>query len=215
MKKVIGSELNVYLKSSMTTIIADIYGLLVDVDEESIYVQGFNVENPELFIVPKDNIKYCKTTMMPSANLTVDVPEQPKNKEPDHVIVQEQPPAAKPVDPYLNVFINEEQVARIPVPPTFNLSEWNDNILRVVMGNPDVKSLLANKVQQSISYWPGEVYIEVSEETVEEPMPQDNDEQNSFSMGGDIAQQFLNPSQMVMRLNSVTKKGKKNGETKM
>lgn len=219
MKKVIGSEIDVYLRSSKFDTISDITGLLIDDDEDSIYVQGLNMEYPKLYIIPRDNIRYCTTSTMPSAELAMNLPEHPNiDKKPEHIVLKkEETNILEQQEAYLTVFINKEQVAHIPVPPTFNLSKWNDNILRVAMGNPDVRALLANKVQRTVEYWPGKVYIEVTEEFAEEqlePNITDND-QNSFSMGGDITKQFLNPSQMILKLNSVATRGKKNGETKM
>ena len=53
---------------------------------------------------------------------------------------------------------------------------------------------------ESIDYYPGKVYIEVEEE---------NKVDNTFSMNKDITTEYLNPSEMVARLDSFLKKDAK------
>lgn len=217
MKKVIGNEVWVFLRSSIGTI-GDIFGLLVDVDDESLYVQNFDANNPTVFIVPRDNVKYCTTTSLPSTSLTLDAVEKQFRQEPiEHLQTKQE--ELKPQA--LNIYINKEHIASIPVPPTFNLETWNENIMRIIMGNPDIRIILANKIQKSVEYWPGEVYIELTDEDTSTELQQNNEQQdqNSFSMsngpGGDITTKFVNPSQMISRLNSVASRGRKNGENKV
>ncbi len=215
MKKAIGNEISVYLKSSDCGIY-DVYGILVDVTEETIYVQSCAEIDPEIFIVPKDNIKFCKTKYLPETNriLPSYSADQPKQNHKENIETEEQ------VQPTcIDVFVNDEKITSIPVPPTFSLDTLNDNILRVIMGNPDVRTILKGKVQKSLEYYPGEVYIEVVDTVEQEQAQEQNDStiQNSFSMNsGNVATQFLNPSEMIQKLNAAVKRGKKNdNETKM
>ena len=216
MKRIIGNEIWVFLKSSNSPS-GDIFGLLIDVTDDSLYVQCLGLDNQEIYIISQNNVKYCTTKYLPTAGRVIaktiiSVPQENINEEKEELKHPE----------CLDVFINDNMVASIPVPPTFNLSVWNDNIVRVILGNPDVKSLLAGKIQKSIEYYPGEVYIQITEEEEEwkEETQDDtilnkqmeNQNQNTFVMGGgDAATQFLNPSQMVSRLNSAVRRGKKNG----
>lgn len=218
MKKAIGSEVWVYLRSSANTV-GDIFGLLVDVDDDSLYIQSFDTNNQIAYIIPRDNVKYCTTSVLPSANLAID-PGEPKSQQDatSHIIQQAKQEEPKP--DHIDVFVNKALVANIPVPPTFNLDVWNESIMRVIMGNPDMRAMLANRIQKSLEYWPGEVYIELTEEEPQELQPEiEEPVGNSFSMtdGGqkDITTKFVNPSQMITRLNAAVTRGKKHGETKV
>jgi hypothetical protein len=224
MKRVIGNEIWVFLKSSVSSV-ADIFGLLIDVTDDSIYVQCLNPTDPEVYIVPRDNIKYCTTKYLPTSERVIT--KTTVNNYTDNAVIQEsqqQLPAQQQTRlDCLNVYINKELISSIPVPPTFNLNVWSDNIIRVIMGNPDVKLRLGEKTQKSIEYFPGEVYIEITDDDnkgqenlfINENEKDDN--QNTFTMHNtDAATQFLNPSQMISRLNAAAKRGKKNGnQTKM
>jgi len=201
MRKIIGNEIFVFLKTSSGDV-WDFSGLLIDVTEESLYIRG-DISDSRIYIVPRNNVDYCITDEMPSAERTVVA----KNSQPESIVAeQSQQPST------LEVYINKEKVTSIPVPPTFNLMAWHDGIMRVIMGNPDVKSLLAGKKQKSLEYYPGEVYIDIEDGYAPESCPNSTDTPNTFVMGegGDPATDFMNPLQMVTRLQNTTKeKGKK------
>ena len=94
--------------------------------------------------------------------------------------------------------------------------------MKVVLGNPEVQSFLHGKIQKSIEYFPGKIHIitdggdcaapQVIEDqgNVEDSftMSGSGNPADSFSMSssGDPAVSYLNPLQMVNRLNKVTKK---------
>jgi hypothetical protein len=116
-------------------------------------------------------------------------------------------------------------VADIPVPPTFNMQHCDENVLRVIWGNTDVQNALRGKEQKQLDYRPGEAYITTTdnistqvhkdfEEQVNN-IAEQNQQQNQteFSMGGPnnpVATTYMNPSEMVNRLNGAVKRGKKN-----
>jgi len=213
MRKIIGNEISVFLKTSEGDL-PDISGLLIDVTEENLFVRG-DVHDPRVYIIPRDNVNYCTTDHMPSADRAIKTYTPPQQVQHPEPVVQSQQPSI------LNVYINQEQCASIPVPPTFDLSTWHDGIMRVVMGNPDIKAFLAGKVQSSLEYYPGEVYITIeggNSAPEQEVHPRPPNSPNTFSMsGGDVTTEFVNPSQMVTRLQNVANRGKKNvdNETEM
>jgi hypothetical protein len=206
MKKLIGSEIVVYLKSSDSSL-GDVFGLMIDTDDESIYLQGLGMTPSKIYAVPKCNVKYCtaaEAALHIDDSITTSRLIAEKSMEREEII---QEPAS---DNTLDVFVNKELIVSIPVPPTFKLAEFNDNIMKVIMGNPDVHYVLKDMVQESIDYYPGKVYINAKAIQVE-PQGQYS-QQNTFAMSsggpgsGDISKQFFNPSQMITRLNSSLKK---------
>jgi hypothetical protein len=216
MKKIIGSEIKVYLKTSDTVV-----GILVDADENSMYVKSYDVSlDYGIFVVPRDNINYCTIRSLPVGKTTLTYREEEPLLTPQSFVKPEDPeqPMHTIQSPsFLNVYVNEQRVAHISVPPTFDLLRWNDNIMKVVLGNPDVRFYLANKVQKSISYDCGELYIEAEdafvsspESNVENPL---SDNTFSMGLGGNVATQFLNPAEMVTRLNSMKRVKKTEGKT--
>lgn len=218
MKRIIGNKVKVFLKGSEKCTAGDIYGLLIDVTEDNLYVQG-HPENPDIFVIPRENVCFCTTHGLPSDErqvVTTSSHHQMPRSQP-----QSRPQETRPIrvdEPVhaidrLRVFVNEEMIAEIPVPPTFPIAQWNDKIMKVISGNPDVRSSLAGKIQRGLEYYPGEVYIEV--EAVEPPsqIPESSHVPNSFSMGGSPITTNLNPSQMAARLNKVVSgQGKKDDD---
>ena len=211
MKSLIGNNIEVYLKSTDGNA-TEIYGILIEVTESELYVQCANINKSFVWVVPRDNVKYCTIPSMPMGDRMINTYREPERQveeeqeaeqEPEE---QEEPP--EPEEKCLTVFIDGDMLVSIPVPPTFNISTWSDNIMRVLAGNPDVKSALAGRTQKSIEYFPGEVYIELIEGEKQAP-PEPDD----FSMGGNIATEYLNPIDMVTRFNGMLKKGKQNGNS--
>lgn len=191
MRKIIGNEICVFLKTSDD----DIVGLLVDVTEDELYLRDVS-EMSRLYIVPRENVKYCTTDVLPTSERTLPPPEN----RPQQNVTEENLR-------FLEVFVDGHPVANIPVHPTFRLDEWHDGIVQVVLGCPDVQVAVAGKVQKSIEYSPGKVYITTEGEVVQQ------EGQRAFVMGGSVANSFLNPSQMVSRLNKAAQqRGKKNDE---
>lgn len=187
MKRLIGCAVRVYLDAVKDV---SIYGVLMDVTSESAYIEN----NTETFIVPRQKVLYCTI----------------ENSSPAEQQVQRDPPAPSPEK--LSVYINKEHITDIPVPPTFPLDKWSENIFKVAIGNPDVRSLLAGKIQRAVDYYPGEVYITV--EDPQYPIAEHQAQNNSFAMsfGGSPEAEFLNPSQMVARLQNTSSKKKVGGK---
>jgi hypothetical protein len=212
MKRIVGNEVGVFLKSSIGSD-WDIFGILIDVTEDSLYIQCSDTNSPEIYIVPRDNVKYCTTKYLPSVERIIS--KTTVNSQPE--IVCETKEEKQPDS--LDVYINSNMIAKIPVPPTFNLSVCSDDIIRIIMGNPEVILSLGGKMQKSLEYYPGKVYIEVDEENIEQIVDKQivdtkeniSNNRNTFVMSGDAATQFLNPSQMISRLNAAANRGKKNG----
>lgn len=212
MKKIIGSEIRIYLKTSVSALLSDISGILVDVDEENMYVKSYDVGlEYGIFVVARDNINYCtiKSLVFEKAPLNYQEEERAQHQSPSR---PQYPPqeerAVEPQNlqmPHLDVYVNEQLIARIPVPPTFEMMRWSEDIMKVAMSNPDVRFYLSNRVQKSINYYPGELHVEIEDGPAQvqennEPMP---DNTFSMTMGGNVATQFLNPAEMVTRLNAM------------
>lgn len=215
MHKIIGNEVTIFLKGT-DSILGDITGVLLDVSEDSLYIQ----ESPggKTFVVPRDNVSYSTTdkvaTEIPLLRQDhVHTAPQEYQEAPQEPQYQE--PVQSPIDK-LNVYVNKKHIASIPIPPTFRVDVWNENILRVLMGNPEVQNALAGKVQKGLEYFPGEVYIEVAGLTPPSQMPDNTPGyQTDFSMAGGPAEQYLSPLQMAARLNSVVKRGQGDGDTNL
>jgi hypothetical protein len=186
--RLIGKEVEVFLKIGQEVI----YGILFDIEEEYVYIQS---STGPLITIPKENIKYYTSK---------------SNQEPAQGDIRLY--ESEPIDSDLSVYIDRELITRIPVPPTFDLSSYNDNIMKVILGNPDVAVALVGRVQRSMEYFPGKVYIttdaegDMSEpETVMPPSPSPSD--NSFAMtgAGGMISSYLQPSQMIGRLSKAAK----------
>lgn len=207
MKILIGNEIDVYLKSSNCNTVPDVGGILIEVTDGELFVQGAGTTM--IWVIPRDNIKYCTILTMSTGDRIITKHEEQKKE----ISKQENNLQCEQFDTtHLKVHVNGELIADIPVPPTFNMSRWHEGIMRTYMGNPDVMQFLVNKIQKSINYYPGKVYIEAEEEIVEENKSKESCAQNTFAMGADITTTYLTPTEMILRLDSL--KGKKN-ETKV
>lgn len=186
MKRLLGNKVEVFLKLCNDTM----SGILFDDDDECIYIQS---EVDTLITIPKENIKYY----ISSSYLDSNVIEKTDR-------IQEPRQTQQSIIDALSVYIDQVFVVKIPVPPTFNLSTFNDDIMKVTLGNPDVQVALANRTQKSVEYFPGTIHIITHGEPINEPVPL---LQDSFSMSssGGPANTYLNPSQMVGRLNKISK----------
>jgi len=212
MHKIIGNNIAIFLKEAENGLIGDITGILVDVSEENIYIQD-SMNGSKVFIVPRENILYCTTDKITSQKRIIDEQDNIQQYQEKSYPTQQQYQA--PIDE-INVYVNKQHIVSIPIPPTFRVDVWNDNILRVLMGNSEVQGALAGKVQKGLEYYPGEVYIEVDGVTPPSQMPDYSPGyQSSFSMGGSPAEQYLSPMQMAARLNKVVKKGNDDGKPKV
>ena len=214
MREIVGNNVEIFLKGRRSDAGDNLSGLLIEVTDRTVYIQA---GSERVVVIPRENIEYCITdslppksrefigSVMPRNNKTPATPE--RNKAPDPLMSQALKDAKPEEITRLDVFINNEIVAGIPIPPTFPVKEWNDKIMRVIMGNPNVKMFLAGKIQKQIEYRPGRVYIEVEEVVPPSQIPEvvGGNYENTFSMGASPSAEFLNPSQMVSRLNKVVK----------
>jgi hypothetical protein len=197
MRKIIGNEIAVYLKTGEKGE-PDIVGLLIDVSEDSVFIQS-----DMLYIIPRDNVNYYTTDIIPSEDRII-----PATQESNNVSVQTQ---QNNMATSLKVFVDNILAADIPVPPTFKLDQWNEDILRKIMSSQEVQSFLVGKVQKNIEYVPGVVYINT---ITDQQFVMENtnvDSQTEFSMGGNPSTHFVNPSQMVTRLQNYSNRGNQNG----
>jgi hypothetical protein len=203
MQKAIGSEVDVFLKDDASES-PSLYGILIDVTPDSIYLQTHgSVGGGRTYIVPRENIKFLSTDTMPVSNRVLPVGE---SREEEHESYQK-----------LNVYIDDKHITEITVSGDLDLSKWNEDMAKVVYNDKRVHNVLKNRVQLQIEYFIGEVYIKTRELASHPVSGQGatNTTPSTFVMGGSgsrVATQYLNPSEMVFKLNSI-KKGKDNDET--
>lgn len=191
MEHIHGKFLRAYLKGEEDII----SGILIGVEHGHVYIQSAPGEDG-LFVIPQENIKYYQTSKVSFAE--EDSPPAPQVKEPEAQ--------------GLSVFVDENLVTFIPVPPTFNLNVCTDDILRVAWGNPEVKAALTGRIQKNIEYYPGVIKFN-TDAGAPVPAPQPvNKDGNTFSMGGagSPTTSFLNPSDMVARLSNLKNRGNNN-----
>jgi len=219
MKNLIGAGIGIYLKGGDRHS-PDLSGILSDIDDRHIYIQGNSVS--DVFVVPRDNVSYYTTNRLPSNHGSIIVQTQPYGQvDAEKEIVYEvedlshnRPEYAEIYDiceNEINVYVDEEIVGVIPVDPSFNLTVWHDDIMRLVMSDKATSQALQGRVQTSMEYLPinsgGEVYIHTRLEDIPEVVR--DTVSNSFSMsgaGGGAANQYLNPGDMVSMLNNVVRK---------
>jgi hypothetical protein len=201
MKRLLGNKVHAFLKADDEIV----SGILFDSDDECVYIQS-SVET--FVVIPKENIKYYTS----SSSQDSEVIERSETPE----LIEDK----QPVIDALDVYIDQIFIVKIPVPPTFDLSAFNDNIMRVTLGNPDVQVALVDKIQKSVEYFPGRIHIitdggNYTTPPVEPNTPQPSQDSFAMSGAGNPVSTYLNPSQMVGRLNKVAKKKPeevKNGE---
>jgi hypothetical protein len=198
MKRLLGNEVDVFLKTDEI-----ISGILFDIEDEYIYVQS---DDAGVFVVvPKENIKYYTSGGSHKSNIIMSSQQESYNKLPDPPTSYDKLPGPN----VLSVYVDQELIVKIPVPPTFDLNSFNDNIMKITLGNPDVQAVLVDRNQKSVEYFPGQIHIitdggNYTTPPIVNPPPQ----QDSFSMSnsGSPMTSCLSPSQMVSRLNKVAKK---------
>jgi hypothetical protein len=173
----------VHLKTSVP-----LSGILIDTDSENVCLQGESIGI--IFVIPRDNINYYSTDSIPL----------------DPKVVKKEQDFRKLMG--IDVFINNEFLVHIPTHPTIDLTKWNDDIACMVSENPDVQMALTGKIQKSVEYSNG--ILNISVDNIEQPETSNNI-QNSFEMGGSNSpiSTFLNPSQMVNRLQNMGKQNVK------
>jgi hypothetical protein len=189
-KKLLGKRVCVFLKGDNDIV----SGILFDIDDECVYVQT----DVDVFaVIPKENVKYYTSSQ---SDVEVEVSREPEQEAEQHI------PSS------LSVFIDQVFIVDIPVPPTFDLSSFNDSIMKITLGNPDVQVVLSNRTQKSVEYFPGQIHIITGGEDYTAPVPVEPNApqppQDSFTMSGagSPVSTYLNPSQMVGRLNKIARK---------
>lgn len=200
MEQLIGNHVYVSLKNEDETI----SGLLIHVEEHYVYLQM--QESTQMYIVPKQNVRYYVTENLPETRVAADrnIVQPPQQSQ--------ELPEEPPQESALSVFINGDFIVKIMVPPTFDFSKYDDNIMKITLGNADVQAILAGRKQKALEYFPGKVYITtVSEEEESVPDFQNNpDVPNTFGMGtSDPTKQFMSGDQMVSMLNNSVRRGNK------
>jgi len=189
MENLIGNMVRVFMISGDKSL----DGILIGFEEDLVYLQKMD-NSEQTYVIPEKRISHYlveKILLAPSVPIVINNEELRSETK---IIPNE-----------LEVHIDAVHITTIPLPPTFNLAVFSDDILRIIWGNPDVRSILTGKNQESLEYFPGKVIIK----TQSTPIVLSNNEsskQVSFNMGvSSPAMSFLSPSDMVLRLNNIVK----------
>jgi hypothetical protein len=208
MKKLVGNVLEVYLKTKDEPLV----GILVLVEDGELYIKAD--AGSKIFVVPRHNVSYYTTDSVP--------PQTPR-------VIDESLRVASaieslPTQPIkltglgFRVSIGDQMICQIPVPPTFKLEVWHEDIMRVAMGDPDVRSAMLGLVQKSVEYFPPDesnwavlkFTVDVDETALtQQPLPRKSE--STFSMGGNPTTEYLSPAQMATRMNKSLKGDNKDG----
>jgi len=213
MRKLIGSELEVHLKHEDEPL----YGLLVTLEENELYLRVPDVER--VLVIPRANVSYIATSQLPLTSRVLE----------DHRVYNNPlPPPPPPPQPYpeqvqasglgFQVIINEQLICQIPVPPTFRLDIWHDDIMRIALNDPDVKVAMLGRTQKKVEYFAPDdegwaqvkFEVDVDENAMtQQVLPKQGGNTFSMGQGGNPTTEYLSPSQMVARMNNM--RGKKDG----
>jgi hypothetical protein len=207
MKKLVGNVLEVYLKTEDEPLV----GILVSVEDGELYIKAD--AGSKVFVIPRHNVSYYTTDRVPPA--TSRVIEEPLRRATPIESLPSQP--TEPTGLGFKVVIGDQVICQIPVPPTFKLDVWHEDIMRVAMGDPDVRSAMLGLVQKSVEYFPPDdsgwaelrFTVDVDESALtQQVIPRKTE--NTFSMGGNPTTEYLSPAQMAVRMNK-SLKGDKDG----
>ena len=154
MNKLIGKIIAIHLLCDNEII----DGVLIDVDNESVYV----ADNSRAYCVPKSNIKYYSTDQF-DFDSTVE-PKYIESKKEDNTFNG------------IKVYIDENYIATLS--PKFGriIGNLPDTIVKEISSNSKIMAALENKVQKKIEY--GEDFVNI--ETHSDAGPTDD---NTFSAG--------------------------------
>ena len=192
MRDLTGTNVIIYFKDNKEVVID---GILIIADEKELYVQ--NCSN-KICVVPRENILYFSTDSIPSdQSKFIDV------KKP----VVSLPVQEERIGGLIKVFVDSEFITEIATVPTFDLGNWNDNIYRIVASNHDVKQILQNRVQKSLTYV-GPQFIGGPAEVNIETYPVEEEKKisggQSFQVDN-ISTQYLSQAQLATLLNPRSK----------
>jgi len=209
MNKLLGYDVEIHLKDGDV-----LSGMFFDVDEDSVYIKR---DADVIVAIPKSNVKLYMGASI--SNVDEPIYSQPAQTP----VVQASGDGRQRVSQdgssnILNVYIDAELIAGIPVPPTLELTSFNDGIMRTILGSPDVQVILAARTQKLMEYEPGSVYI-YTVEGANSPISIDSSTddtkfsppQASFAIGsggGAMMDNFMNPSQMVGNLNDAVQRSR-------
>ena len=192
MKKIIGSSADVHLKDGEV-----ISGLIFEMDEEYVYVQQ---DVGIMIAIPKQNIKYyvCKAVDVDGSAGVIASARGIKSTTGSAVL-------SGGGANYLMVFVDGEAIADVPV--LSSLDQYSPALMEAALLNSEVQESLYGKRQTSAEYYPGKLYIETDHASSKFS----GQGENTFSMGGIASERFVDPSEMVTRLDGVIKNKKREG----
>lgn len=145
-----------------------IVGVLDDFDKENVYL----IKNNNLLIVEKNNINYyCINDYFSSKK---------ENRIIENVV---------------SVYVDKKFVSTVSV-GDIGIDKWDNRIMSAVLADNVLHDALSNRVQKSVEYSPGNVYINTVSENNEV-------KDNCVLKEDPILSTYLNPSEMISRLNNI------------
>jgi len=187
--KLIGKTVNVFLKSGEVK-----SGILFDMEEGYVYLQS----DPALsIIIPQNNVSYYTSAIA--------VIKQETNLAEEQIIGTNT----------LHVYVDEVRVASITLPDNIDLSSYSDKIMYFSAQDQNVKEALRGKVQMAAEYYPGQLFISTNDGGGKQnALAQNVPTTFGMSHSGSPITEFLNPSEMVTRLDTSMKKVKEKSDDK-
>lgn len=107
----------------------------------------------------------------------------------------------------LRVLVDDVHVANLEVPAEIDILSANQPLLNHIWGSKEVQTALGGKIQKSLHYAPGEVHIITADSSMGEAEVAADD----FSLNPTAS--FLQPIDMVHRLQNIGKKRQKESKT--
>lgn len=186
MNKFFGSFVEVYLKNSDVMM-----GMFYDSDDECVYLQQGDGAS---IAIPKDNVRYYLRPPMSdkvdNGNTMCDIGKVPANN----------------CESGLEVYVDNKFIDFIHVPLDYDISSCNKKTIELLASSNKVKEVLRGRIQKTMHYDMGKVHIITENVYADEVVEEGGNE--GFVMNSPMTNSFLNPSDLVERLNNV-KKAKK------
>ena len=158
-------------------------GILIDFDSDFLIIQA-----EELLIIPTINISHYSVVSM-----------QKQQVQNSTKIVKNNT---------LRILIDDVHVANLEVPTEIDILSANQPLLTYIWGSKEVQAALGGKIQKSLHYAPGEVHIITTDIDC---VSNENGSDNEFNLNPTAS--FLQPIDMVHRLQNIGKKRQKENKT--
>lgn len=171
-------------------------GLVLNCDERMIQVKSIS----RIIFIPMANIQYI-TELLEKEQAATIIDLVPQCNDSGFIGGNNPLTNIKQTIAVVKVYVDDDFIVEVDMPPGLEIASWSNDIMAAVLVDQTVQKALENKIQKDVHYSPGEIYF-----TTKEAAAKSN---TTFSMNlGSPAAEFLDPSQMVARLNKMGGKHK-------